>query len=175
MRILISIICLTLFSVNVTAAKPDWAGSDKSREKHQTIEKKGKYKHAGNGSERRYFSEHDHQLIRAFFGGDERNSQGKVPKKQKSLPPGLVKKSDRGGELPPGWQRKLARGEVVDAKLYLSAHSVPSSLLDRLPIDQRTEEIIRIQDKVIRMTRGDGTIIDVIDIADVMVGRGMRE
>jgi hypothetical protein len=35
--------------------------------------------------------------------------------KKKKLPPGLQKKLARGGELPPGWQTKVRRGEVLDA------------------------------------------------------------
>ena len=32
---------------------------------------------------------------------------------KKKLPPGLMKKLERGGELSPGWQKKVARGEVL--------------------------------------------------------------
>lgn len=34
------------------------------------------------------------------------------------LPPGLQKKQARGHELPPGWQKKLAVGEVMDRDVY---------------------------------------------------------
>jgi hypothetical protein len=42
-------------------------------------------------------------------------------KKQKSIPPGLAKKIQRGKELPPGWQKKIVKGEVLDNELYLNA------------------------------------------------------
>lgn len=38
--------------------------------------------------------------------------------KEKSLPPGLHKKAERGQGLPPGWQKKLVVGEVLDGDIY---------------------------------------------------------
>ena len=35
-------------------------------------------------------------------------------KNKKELPSGLQKKLERGGTLPPGWQDKLAKGQIVD-------------------------------------------------------------
>ena len=63
---------------------------------------------------------------------------------------------------------------MVDREVRAASHPIPEQLAERLPYDAATEEIIRVQDKVIRMSKGEGTIIDVIDIADVLVGRGIR-
>ncbi len=90
------------------------------------------------------------------------------------LPPGLRKKLARGGSLPPGWQKKLARGEALSDELRADAVPVPHDLVRALPVDPAVEEVLRIQDKVIRVTRGQGTVIDVIDLADVVAGRRMR-
>jgi hypothetical protein len=42
------------------------------------------------------FSHHDQRVIREYYAP-----------RYRSLPPGLQKKVARGGELPPGWQKKL--------------------------------------------------------------------
>jgi hypothetical protein len=38
--------------------------------------------------------------------------------KEKSLPPGLQKKSERGQSLPPGWQKKLIVGTILENDIY---------------------------------------------------------
>ena len=43
-----------------------------------------------------YFQPHDVRLIREYYAPHYRR-----------LPPGLAKKYDRTGQLPPGWQKKL--------------------------------------------------------------------
>jgi hypothetical protein len=48
------------------------------------------------------FGEHDTQLIRTHYAPRYRN-----------LPPGLQKKLARGGKLPPGWQKKFEPFPVV--------------------------------------------------------------
>lgn len=186
MRILIGLICLALASSPALAGKPEWAGNDKKAEKHQQKEAKSKGKDKsvekgqvaksdkgkGKADHKRYFSPHEHDVIREYYAGH--SNSGHKGGKVKDLPPGLQKKLERGGELPPGWQRKLERGDVVDHEVRAASHPIPEQLADRLPYDAATEEIIRVQDKVIRMSKGEGTIIDVIDIADVLVGRGGR-
>lgn len=189
MRILIGLICLMLFSSPTLAGKPEWAGSDKKAEKQQlkeTQKAKGKAKSKEKvkpantdkkrekADEKRYFSTYEHDLIREYYGG-KGEDHGHQGNNVKDLPHGLQKKLDRGGDLPRGWQRKLERGEVIDHNVRAYGHPVPESLAERLPYDEMTEEVIRIENKVIRMSKGEGTIIDVIDIADVIVGRGMRE
>ncbi|MBE9399298.1 hypothetical protein IOQ59_18715 [Pontibacterium sp. N1Y112] len=188
MRVLIGLICVALASSPALAGKPEWAGNDKHEKQQSKEMKKAKVKAKSEekakpakadkknrtSDKKQYFAAHDHDLIREYYA-EEGVEHGHKGGKVKDLPPGLQKKLDRGGELPPGWQRKLERGEVVDREVRSYAHPVPESLAARLPYDAATEEIIRIQDKVIRMSRGEGTIIDVIDIADVFVGRGMRE
>ncbi|MDI3326431.1 hypothetical protein QKW35_18790 [Pontibacterium granulatum] len=174
MRILIGLICLALTSSPALAAKPEWAGDGKKAEKHQQKETKKAKSDKGKekAEHKRYFSAQEHDVIREYYAdhGEKGHKGGKV----KDLPPGLQKKLDRGGELPPGWQRKLERGDVVDREVRAASHPIPEQLAERLPYDAATEEIIRVQDKVIRMSKGEGTIIDVIDIADVLVGRGKR-
>lgn len=91
------------------------------------------------------------------------------------MPKGLQKKLERGGELPPGWQKKLERGEVLDPELRYHSKKLPDDLLSRLSGEDAANEILRIQDKIVRVSKGQGTIVDMIDLADILAGRGMRK
>ncbi|MFW1676877.1 hypothetical protein ACFVYJ_03735 [Pontibacter sp. JAM-7] len=126
--------------------------------------------------EYRHFSDRERDEIRQYYNDNAASGTGQTYGKQKELPKGLQKKLERGGELPPGWQKKLARGEVLDPSLRGYAQPLPRDLLGRLHYDADAvaDEVLRIQDKVVRVSRGEGTVIDIIDLADVMSGRGMR-
>jgi len=91
--------------------------------------------------------------------GDKKH---KKDKKKKALPPGLQKKVARGGQLPPGWQKKVARGEVLDGELYNSSISLPSDIIDILPTSPDGTSIRRIEDKVVRVIDATGVILDVL-------------
>ena len=98
--------------------------------------------------------------------GDEKdhkkNKKGKN-KKQKKLPPGLQKKLARGGQLPPGWQKKVARGEVLDGDVYESSSELPQSILDRLPSGPDGTSIRYIEDRVVRIVDATREILDVLN------------
>ncbi len=82
-------------------------------------------------------------------------------KKHKALPPGLAKKYQRTGELPPGWQKKIAQGQVLTPELYPYAREVPWSRYPNLPYDERSK-IYEIEDKVFRVMNGTREILDVL-------------
>ena len=42
----------------------------------------------------------------------------KQDKDHKDLPPGLQKKAARGEPLPPGWQKRYHRGDILDNDIY---------------------------------------------------------
>lgn len=118
------------------------------------------------------FSEREQALIRSFFdrhAEDYRDDHeapppAKGPGKHKALPPGLQKKLARGGELPPGWQKKVARGEVLDPGVYERAEYLPPDLRHRLPAGPPGTEVRRVQDKVVRILSATREIIDVLDL-----------
>ena len=96
----------------------------------------------------------------------KKNKQGihknKKAKKQKSLPPGLQKKVARGGQLPPGWQKKVARGEVLDGDVYAGSNRLPQRILDRLPSGRDGTSIRQVDDRVVRIMDATGIILDVL-------------
>nr|WP_067295742.1 hypothetical protein [Marinobacterium profundum] len=101
----------------------------------------------------------------AGFEGNSDDGQGK----HKTLPSGLQKKLDRGGELPPGWQKKVTRGEVLEPDLIRHAQRLPADLNQRLRGYDAGTELLLLEDRVVRVATGQGTVLDVIDIADILV------
>ena len=85
-------------------------------------------------------------------------------KKKKNLPPGLQKKLARGGELPPGWQKKVARGEVLDWRLYSRSVKLPQDLLRRLPDISQGTELMRLENRIFRILNDTREILDIFTI-----------
>ncbi len=75
----------------------------------------------------------------------------------KPLPQGLQMKLERGGSLPPGWQRKLVRGEVLDESIYRQGEIV-------IPVDDRGLLTVRIEGKLIRLVEATREIIDIVEL-----------
>ena len=105
----------------------------------------------------RVLNKHDDELENKGNG-----QKHKKDKKQKALPPGLQKKLARGGQLPPGWQKKVVRGEVLEGDLYLSSQGLPSDIIDLLPRGPNNTSIRRIEDRVVRVMDATGVILDVL-------------
>ena len=75
--------------------------------------------------------------------------------KDKSLPPGLQKKVDRGESLPPGWQKKLHKGEVLDYQVYRQGRIV-------IPVNHEGILTIRVEGKLIRLMESTREILDIL-------------
>lgn len=182
-------VVLGLFAVSSFAAKPEWAGNKeakseqkadkngakKAQEKKEKVSKKTKDKASkGADSEERLlsdiFSDRERDVIRDYYNENAKSGTGKHKGKKKELPYGLQKKLERGGELPPGWQKKVNKGEVLDSDLRASATELPEDLLSRLPVSDSASEVIRLGDKIIRVGSGQGTVVDIIDLADILSG-----
>ncbi|WP_290622906.1 hypothetical protein [Kangiella sp.] len=84
--------------------------------------------------------------------------------KQKKLPPGLKKKYERTGELPPGWEMKLQRGEVLSEDVYRYGRPLPYDLRQRLPIGPTGSKIIEVEGKIIRVMENTREIIDILSL-----------
>ncbi len=107
------------------------------------------------------FSPAERNLIRArMLGKNNTASQ----QSNKSLPPGLQKKVARGKSLPPGWQKKLAPGQSLDYQVYRQGESLPDMLLQRLPPSSVGSEILQVENKIIRLNSATRTILDVFDL-----------
>lgn len=180
------------------AGKPEWAGnkggkgknaehseveqerdewSEKRKEKHKEKRKKQSDEIE---NERHYrksrsdLSEWDQLKVREYYRGRELDGDRNQKYKKKKLPYGLQKKLERGGELPPGWQNKVVKGEVLDGGLLERSVRVPEELTRRLPELRDGSEYRRLGDKVVRVLGGNGTVVDVIDLADEVLYRRNR-
>jgi hypothetical protein len=77
-------------------------------------------------------------------------------KKDKSeLPPGLQKKAAKGKQLPPGWQKKLQKGNTLDRDIYRQGKVV-------VPLDPLGLITIRVDDRLIRLHKETRKIIDIL-------------
>lgn len=160
----------SLLSSSAWAGKPAWV-----EEKQQSRGKGSAEQHERNEQSQRAartFSGQEQRTIQDYFetGAVQQGSDKKVKghSKVRQLPPGLQKKLARGGELPPGWQSKVVAGQVLEQELYAQSEPLPEDLegvLNRLP----GEEHRRIGNKVIRILEGNGSIVDVIDLSDAVL------
>jgi len=94
--------------------------------------------------------------------------KGKKSKK-KGLPPGLAK---RGGDLPPGLQKKLDRDGKLPPGLQKRLEPLPTDLDRRLPgLPDYWERVILERD-IVLIDRRTNRILDIIeDVIDLVKGR----
>ena len=76
-------------------------------------------------------------------------------KPAKEVPYGLQKKASRGAPLPPGWQKKLQRGDRLSDELY-SRGRINS------PIDKNGNIVIDIDETPIKINSKTREIIDIL-------------
>ncbi len=84
------------------------------------------------------------------------HKEHKAEGKHKSLPPGLQKKVARGEPLPPGWQKKYHRGDVLDID-----HYDRGTILG--PIGRDGEVTIKIDDTLFKIHDKTRKILDIIN------------
>lgn len=168
--------CLLMIVGGSFAAKNDEMKGHKDAghhvKSHGVKEEKHKHKHQHNSPQGLFSGSERSSVYNYYRHQNSEHAGGKHPNKKekhKKLSHGLQKKLQRGGELPPGWQTKVNRGEVLDAELLRYARPLPDDLSRRLPALRSGEEMLRIGDKVVRVLEGNGTVLDVIDLADAVL------
>ena len=111
------------------------------------------------------FTENEKRILsdylQSFARAEGKNDTGKGHKKQKPLPPGLQKKLARGGTLPPGWQKKVERGQVLDRDLYAISSTLPPGVAKQLERHEGTS-VRQIENRVVRIIDATSEILDVI-------------
>ncbi len=121
-------------------------------------------KRGGDDWARVVISDDERRVIRDYYGRHPWSEEGQGSSKPKKLPPGLQKKVARGGELPPGWQKKMARGQMLPHDIYVHHFPLPDDILRRLPRPPHGTETIRVEGKIVRVISATREILDVFDL-----------
>jgi len=79
------------------------------------------------------------------------------------LPPGLAPQIMRA-DMPPNWEKKLKRGEVLPNVVVQESQPLPRELTAKLPTGPKGSVMIGTDGKVIRMMAATHEILDVFDL-----------
>lgn len=101
------------------------------------------------------------------FRDEDRNSVieyfGKYRDNEFGLPPGLAKNLRRGKSLPPGWQKKLVSGYVIEDDYYDDFYPLSYDLFPGMDVVPETR-LYRYGDRIVRVYEPRREIIDVINV-----------
>ena len=75
-----------------------------------------------------------------------------------------TQKVARGAKLPPGWQKKIARGEVLPETVYKQAQPLPEVVIRKLPPPPAGTILVTLDGKVLRLLEATRTIVDVFEV-----------
>jgi len=95
---------------------------------------------------------------------DMRAAQSKKSGPAKAPPPGAAKKGTSSAKLPPGWQKKIVRGEVLPQTVYAQAQPLPEVVLQKLPPPPAGTILVTLDGKVVRLLEATRTIVDVFEL-----------
>jgi hypothetical protein len=95
---------------------------------------------------------------------DMRAAQSKKSGPAKAPPPGAAKKGTSSAKLPPGWQKKIVRGEVLPQTVYAQAQPLPEVVLQKLPPPPAGTILVILDGKVVRLLEATRTIVDVVEL-----------
>ena len=70
----------------------------------------------------------------------------------------------RGAKLPPGWQKKIVRGEVLPEAVYRQAQPLPEVVIRTLPPPPAGTMLVTLDGKVLRVLEATRTIVDVFEL-----------
>jgi len=66
--------------------------------------------------------------------------------------------------LPPGWQMKVARGEVMDYETYNNASPLPDELLRKLSSIPEGTILLQVGNKIVKVIEASRKIVDLFEI-----------
>ena len=69
-----------------------------------------------------------------------------------------------GAKLPPGWQKKIVRGEVLPETVYKQAQPLPEVVIRKLPPPPAGTMLVTLDGKVLRVLEATRTIVDVFEL-----------
>jgi hypothetical protein len=75
-----------------------------------------------------------------------------------------TQKAARGAKPPTGWQKKIARGEILPETVYKQAQPLPDVVIRTLPPPPAGTTLVILDDKVLRLLEATRTIVDVFEL-----------
>lgn len=128
------------------AAKPDWAGNGKNKNKQH----EDRQEQRGSPSASRFTDQH-RRLIAEYYGGQAQPGR--------KCPPGLAKKNN--GCLPPGQAKKWGMGRPLpgDVRHY----DLPQDLLRRLPPAPAGHRYVRVAADILLIAVGSSMVVDAVE------------
>jgi hypothetical protein len=75
-----------------------------------------------------------------------------------------TQKAARGAKPPTGWQKKIARGEILPETVYKQAQPLPEVVIRTLPPPPAGTTLVILDDKVLRLLEATRTIVDVFEL-----------
>lgn len=104
------------------------------------------------------FDQTDQERIRTYFSGfrDEENG----------LPPGLAMNVRRGKPLPPGWQKKISPGYIIEDDWWPNFQPIPSSWFPGMQAVPETA-LYRVGDRIVRVHEPRREILDSVIIPTI--------
>lgn len=82
----------------------------------------------------------------------------------KPLNKGMKKRLEKGKGLPPGWQKKLARGSAIPADVWSHHEALPYEVLRRLPPQPEGVITVRIDSQIVRVVAATHVLLDAFGI-----------
>ena len=124
---------------------------------------KGK-KHDGAPSASAHAPGKDGKHGKPDFSGNERREIetyfSSHPGARNDLPPGLAKKN----KIPPGWQKKLSRGQRIPDDIWAHHLPLPHEILIKLPPPPIGIITVRIDDRILRVREKTHELLDELGL-----------
>lgn len=127
-------------------------GKDKDKDKHDHVDYKAEPWRAHR------FEDKDRNFLLDYFKGYESQPQG--------LPPGLAKNLRRGKPLPPGWQKKVNEGSILDDETFGLFDVLEDALFPNLKRKPDTK-LYLYGDRVVRVYEPKRQVIDIFPIPGI--------
>lgn len=104
------------------------------------------------------------------FNSDERSAINDYfrehPEERNQLPPGLAKK----GKVPPGWRKKLERGDRVPDDVWSYRQPLPRDVVVKMPAPPVGVVYVKINDRVAKVVEQTHEILDILGIPEPRQG-----
>ena len=140
--------------------KGDKKGDNKGGNPHKNDEKGKDAKHDDKAEPWRAhrFEDKERSVLLDYFKVYESEPQG--------LPPGLAKNLRRGKPLPPGWEKKVSQGSILDDETYGLFDLLEDTLFPNLKPKPDTR-LYLYGDRVVRVYEPKRQVIDVFPIPGI--------